>query len=61
MYIPLIHLFLHYANYFEDGHDPVNINAENGDDNDAIFKVPSLPPDNTGNGVKKKKLSKKGK
>ena len=50
----------HFADYFEDGQDQDNINTENGDDNEAIFKVPSLPPDNSGNGVKKKKLNKKG-
>ena len=55
----IIHIIFS-ADYFEDGQDQDNINTENGDDNEAIFKVPSLPPDNSGNGVKKKKLSKKG-
>merc|ERR1712141_180662 len=32
---------VNHEDYFEDGQDPENINAENGDDNDAIFKVPS--------------------
>ena len=44
----------------EDGQDQENLNGENGEENDPIFKVPSLPPDNAGNGAKKKKLKLKG-
>ena len=46
--------------YYEDGQDQENLNGENGEENDPIFKVPSLPPDNGGNGAKKKKLKLKG-
>ena len=47
--------------YFEDGlEEEGNINNDNIEGNESVFKVPSLPPEHGGNGVKKKKLSKKG-
>ena len=48
--------------YYEDGLEQGgHLNDEDAlEGNEGVFKVPSLPPELTGNGLKKKKLKSKG-
>ena len=53
--------FINITGYYQDGEDQENVNNGNIDDNEDVFKVPLLPPEPIGNGIKKKKLKSKGK
>ena len=48
--------------YYEDGLEQgEHLNDEDAlEENEGVFKVPSLPPELTGNSIKKKKLKSKG-
>ena len=48
--------------YYEDGLEQGgHLNDEDSlEGNEGVFKVPSLPPEHTGNGLKKRKLKSKG-
>ena len=48
--------------YYEDGLEQgEHLNDEDAlEENEGVFKVPSLPPELTGNSLKKKKLKSKG-
>jgi hypothetical protein len=50
-----------HEGYYEDGQEEENVINDNTEENEAIFKVPSLPPEHAGNGIKKKKFKSKGK